>query len=72
MHAVGFCMYKYENDMLPELFKEMFVKVTGVFDHDTRIATTKCTLQCMEQCVVRNPLSFLEWEHAGGIISRKI
>ena len=40
MYAVGFCMYKYDNDMLPELFKDMFVKVTDVHDHDTRIATT--------------------------------
>ena len=40
MYAVGFCMYKYENDMLPELFKNMFVKVTNVHDHDTRTATT--------------------------------
>ena len=40
MYAVGFCVYKYENDKLPELFKDMFVKVTDVHDHDTRIATT--------------------------------
>ena len=40
MYAVGFCMYKYENYMLQELFKDMFVKVTDVHDHDTRIATT--------------------------------
>ena len=33
-------MYKYENDMLPELFKDMFKKVTNVHDHDTRNATT--------------------------------
>ena len=40
MYAVGFCMYTYENDMLPELFKDVFVKVADVHDHDTRIATT--------------------------------
>ena len=40
MYAVGFCMYKYDNDMLPELLKDMFVKVTEVHDHDTCIATT--------------------------------
>ena len=40
MYAVGFCMYEYENDMLPELFKDMFVKVTDVHDHDTGIVTT--------------------------------
>ena len=40
IYAVGFCMYKYENDMLPELFKDMFVKVTDVHDNDTLIATT--------------------------------
>ena len=40
MYAVDFCMHKYENDMLLELFKDMFVKVTDVHDHDTRIATT--------------------------------
>ena len=33
-------MYKYENDMLPELCKDMFVKVTDVHDHDPHIATT--------------------------------
>ena len=33
-------MYKYENDMLPELFKDMFIKVTDVHEHDTRNATT--------------------------------
>ena len=38
MYAVGFCMFKY--DILPELFTDMFVKVTDVHDHDTRIATT--------------------------------
>ena len=26
MHAVGFCMYKYENHMLPELFKRYVCK----------------------------------------------
>ena len=31
---------------------------------------TNCTFQIMEQCVVRNPLSILAWEH--GIISCKI
>ena len=40
IYAVGFCMYKYENDMLQELFKYMFVKVKDVHDHDTRIAIT--------------------------------
>ena len=33
-------MYTYINDMLPELFKVMFVNFTYVHDHDTRIATT--------------------------------
>ena len=40
LYAVGLCMYKYENDMLPELFKDMFIKVTDVHEHDTRNATT--------------------------------
>ena len=40
LYAVGLCMYKYENDMLPELFKDLFIKVTNVHDHDTRNATT--------------------------------
>ena len=39
-YAVGLCMYQYENDMLPELFKDMFIKVTDVHEHDTRNATT--------------------------------
>ena len=33
-------MYKYENDMLHELFKDMFVNVTDVHDLGTHIATT--------------------------------
>ena len=33
-------MYKYENIMLPELFQDMFVKVTDIHEHDTRKATT--------------------------------
>ena len=40
LYAVGLCMDKYENDMLPELFKDMFIKVTDVHEHDTRNATT--------------------------------
>ena len=40
LYAVGLCMYKYENNMLPELFKHMFIKVTDVHEHDTRNATT--------------------------------
>ena len=40
MYTVGFCMYTYINDMLPELFKVMFVNFTHVHDHDTRITTT--------------------------------
>ena len=39
MYDVGFCMYKRENDMLPELFKDMSVKVTNVHENDSRIAT---------------------------------
>ena len=36
MYAVSFCMYKYENDMLPELLKicllklQMFMTMTHV------------------------------------------
>ena len=40
MHGAGFCMYKYENDMLSDVFKDTFVKVTNVHDHKTHIATT--------------------------------
>ena len=40
LHAVGLCIYEYENDMLPELFKDMFIKVANVHEHDTRNATT--------------------------------
>ena len=40
LYAVGLCMYKYENDMLPELLKDMFIKVTDIHEHDTRNATT--------------------------------
>ena len=40
LYAVVLCMYKYENDMLPELFNDIFIKVTDVHEHDTRNATT--------------------------------
>ena len=40
LYTVGLCMYKYENEMPPELFKDMFIKVTDVHEHDTRNATT--------------------------------
>ena len=40
MYAVGSCAYKHENDMLPELFKDMFVKVIDVHENATRKATT--------------------------------
>ena len=40
LYAVCLCMYKYENDMLLELFKDIFIKVTDVHEHDTRNATT--------------------------------
>ena len=40
MYYVGFCVYKYEHEMLPELFKDMFVKITDVHNHDTHIVTT--------------------------------
>ena len=40
LYAVGLCKYKYENDMLPELFKDMFIKVTDVHEHDAPNATT--------------------------------
>ena len=42
MYAVGLCMHKYENDMLPDLFQDIFVKITDVEVHkrDTRKATT--------------------------------
>ena len=47
VYAVGLCMYKYENYMLPEIFKDMFIKVTDVHEHDKRNATTgSCTSQC--------------------------
>ena len=40
LYAVGLCMYKYENDMLPQLFRDMFIEVKDVHEHDTRNATT--------------------------------
>ena len=42
LYAVGLCLYKYENEnnMLPELFKDLFIKVTDVPEHDTSNATT--------------------------------
>ena len=40
LYVVGLCMNKHENDMLPELFKDMFIKVTDVHEHDARNATT--------------------------------
>ena len=39
LYAVGLCIYTYENDVLPELFKDMFIKVTDVHEHGTRNAT---------------------------------
>ena len=40
LYAVGLCMYKYENGMLPELFKDMLITVTDVNELDTLNATT--------------------------------
>ena len=40
LHAIGLFMYKYENDMFPELSKNMFIKFTDVNEHDTCKANT--------------------------------
>ena len=32
-------MYKYDNDMLPELFVDMFTPVRNIHDYNTRAAT---------------------------------
>ena len=57
--------------MLPELLKDMFIKVTDVHEHDTVMQRrTSCTSQFTEQCVARNLLSMLVLEL--GIISCKM
>ena len=39
MYAVGFCMFKYENDIPPELFNDTLVKFTIVYEKHTRQAS---------------------------------
>ena len=39
IYNVGLFMYKYDNDMLPELFVNMFTPVQNIHDYNTRAAT---------------------------------
>ena len=36
MYAIGFFMYRYVNEMLPELFCNLYTNVSNVHDHNTR------------------------------------
>ena len=36
VYNVGLFMYKYDNDMLPELFADMFTPVCNIHNYDTR------------------------------------
>ena len=57
LYTVGLFMYKFNNDMLPEMFVDMFTHVSTIHDRNTRQSATNhlyvplYTTSCSQKCI---------------------